>query len=103
MKRASSLTITSFAVSGIPSGAIRNGIVWFLLFFYSQVIGLSAGLAGLALGIALVVDAVTDPWIGHISDGWQSRWGRRHHFRYTSEVTHEGEVVWNFWNQEGKT
>ncbi|KRO97889.1 MAG: hypothetical protein ABS15_00425, partial [SAR86 cluster bacterium BACL1 MAG-120823-bin87] len=48
------------------SGAIANGVktdafTFFLLFFYSNVIGLTPGLASLAIFIALLVDAVTDP------------------------------------------
>ena len=41
---------------------------FFLLFFYSNIIGLNPGLAGLAIFIALCFDAVTDPLMGTISD-----------------------------------
>ena len=48
------------------SGAVANGVksdafTFFLLFFYSNVIGLTPGLASLAIFIALMVDAFTDP------------------------------------------
>ena len=50
----------------------------FVLFYFTQVLGLSGTLAGLAIGIALVVDAVIDPSIGSYSDGMRSgRLGRR--------------------------
>ena len=49
----------------------------FVLFYATAVCGLSAGLAGLALGAGLVVDAVMDPLIGSLSDSWRSRFGRR--------------------------
>jgi len=49
----------------------------FLLFFYSQVVGLDAWLAGIALTIGRVWDAVSDPLMGAISDRTRSRWGRR--------------------------
>jgi Na+/melibiose symporter-like transporter len=49
----------------------------FLLFFYSQVVGLDAWLAGIALTIGRVWDAVADPLMGAISDRTRSRWGRR--------------------------
>lgn len=51
---------------------------YFVLVYYSQVLGLNPGLAGLAVGIGLVFDAVTDPLIGYLSDNTRSRWGRRH-------------------------
>lgn len=63
---------------GIKSGAFS----YFLLFYYNQVLGLSGSLAGTALAIALVVDAVSDPMVGSISDRFQSRIGRRHPFMY---------------------
>ena len=34
--------------------------------------------------VALLVDAIVDPWIGYISDHWHSRWGRRHPLMYAS-------------------
>lgn len=49
----------------------------FVLFYVTAVCGLPGVLAGLALGAGLVVDAVMDPLIGSLSDGWRSRFGRR--------------------------
>jgi Na+/melibiose symporter-like transporter len=79
------LSVWAFASSGIPTtGVISNGIDYFLFYFYSQIIGLSPALAGLALAIALAVDALANPLIGYTSDHWQSRLGRRHPFMYAS-------------------
>jgi Na+/melibiose symporter-like transporter len=51
----------------------------FLLFYYTQVVGLSGSLAGAALTIALCVDAVLDPALGVWSDRLtDARFGRRH-------------------------
>jgi Na+/melibiose symporter-like transporter len=58
----------------------------FLLFYYNQVLGLSGDLAGLAIFIALIFDAVTDPIAGSVSDRWQGPRGRRHPFMYASAV-----------------
>jgi len=52
----------------------------FNFFFYNQVVGLSGTLCGLAVTIALVFDAVSDPFVGSLSDRWRSRLGRRHPF-----------------------
>jgi Na+/melibiose symporter-like transporter len=49
----------------------------FLLFFYSQIVGLDPWLAGIALTIGRVWDAVSDPLMGEISDRTRSRLGRR--------------------------
>ena len=58
----------------------------FLLFYYHSVLGLSGALAGLAIFLALCLDAVTDPLLGAISDRTRSRWGRRHPWMYASVV-----------------
>ena len=58
----------------------------FLLLYYNQVLGLSGDLAGLAIFIALIFDAVTDPIAGSVSDRWRSSQGRRHPFMYASAV-----------------
>jgi glycoside/pentoside/hexuronide:cation symporter, GPH family len=72
---------------GQAAEGIKNGVfAVFLFFYYVQVLGLSGTYAGLALGIALIFDAVTDPLAGSLSDNWRSRLGRRHPFMYASAV-----------------
>ncbi len=58
----------------------------FLFFYYTQVLGLSGTLCGLALMITVCTDAVTDPIMGSISDSHRSKWGRRHPFMYMAAV-----------------
>ena len=41
-------------------------------------LGLPGSLAGMAALLALMVDAITDPMVGQLSDRFESRWGRRH-------------------------
>jgi GPH family glycoside/pentoside/hexuronide:cation symporter len=50
----------------------------FVLFFYSQVLGLPGTLTGLAILLSMIVDAITDPVVGSWSDSIRSRFGRRH-------------------------
>ena len=76
----------AFGSAGFAYGIIRNGINWFLLLYYSQVLGLSASLAGIALAVALGVDAISDPLVGRWSDRFRSRLGRRHPFLYASVI-----------------
>ena len=70
------------AAEGIKNGAF--GV--FLFFYYNQVLALSGTYAGLAVGIALMFDAVTDPLAGSLSDNWRSRLGRRHPFMYSAAL-----------------
>ena len=78
-------------------GSIAYGVLTqvttLLLFFYNQVVGLSAQAVSAALAIALVIDAVWDPVIGHLSDNLRSPWGRRHPFMYASAVPIAASVV----------
>lgn len=75
-----------YGAGSISFGVKDNGFSYFLLIFYNQVLGLPAGLAGTALMIALLFDAISDPIIGHMSDNWHSKWGRRHPFMYFAGV-----------------
>jgi Na+/melibiose symporter-like transporter len=75
----------SFASGGVTRGVIENAH-YFVLVYYSQVLGLSPYLAGLAFGIGLVFDAITDPLVGYLSDNTRSRFGRRHPYLYASVV-----------------
>ena len=75
-----------FAAGQIPEGVQSTSFGFFLLFFYNQVLGLSGFLASMAIVIALLVDAVSDPVIGSWSDGVRHRWGRRHPFMYAAAV-----------------
>ncbi len=51
-----------------------------LFIYYNQVLGLSGSYTGLGVAIALFFDALCDPAVGSWSDGFQSKWGRRHLF-----------------------
>ncbi len=55
-----------------------------LLYFYSDRMGLSPSLAGLAFFLALVLDAVTDPLVGNISDRARFKSGRRRPFFFAA-------------------
>lgn len=73
---------------GFASRGIKDCLFQLFLFFYfSQILGLDAALAGTASLIALVFDAVSDPLVGFWSDGFKSsKWGRRHPFMMASAV-----------------
>jgi GPH family glycoside/pentoside/hexuronide:cation symporter len=58
----------------------------FILFYATAVCGLSGALAGLAIGAGVVIDAIVNPLIGSLSDGWRSRFGRRVPFMAASLI-----------------
>lgn len=72
--------MVSYGFGQISESVKNAGFNTFLLFYYNQVLGVSATGTSIALAIALVFDAVTDPLAGSVSDKLRSRWGRRHPF-----------------------
>lgn len=76
----------AFGIGQFAEGLQNTGFGVFILFYYNQVLGLSGSLAGAALFIALLFDAVTDPIAGSLSDNFRSKLGRRHPFMYLSAV-----------------
>jgi GPH family glycoside/pentoside/hexuronide:cation symporter len=64
------------ADSGIAM--LTASLQFFLLFFYTDVLGMDPGLTGTALLVGkLTWDALNDPIFGYLSDRTRSRWGRR--------------------------
>lgn len=66
---------------GFTLGDYACNLYWqsvsiYLLFFYTDAVGLSAGVAGLIYMIASIVDALLDPVMGSIADRTRTRRGR---------------------------
>lgn len=76
----------AYGFGSIAFGVKDNGFSVLLLLFYNQALGLTAKSVGLAIMVALIVDAVADPFIGNWSDHLRSRLGRRHPFMYAAAV-----------------
>jgi Na+/melibiose symporter-like transporter len=64
-------------MGNLAMGMMGNSIGFYLLLFYTDVVGLSGALVGAALAVGRLWDAITDPMMGHISDRTRSRFGRR--------------------------
>ncbi|MDB5436083.1 MAG: sugar transporter [Phenylobacterium sp.] len=96
-RRLSLPTKLFYGFGSVAFGVKDNGFSTFLLIFYNQVVGLPSAMVGLAIMVALVVDAFLDPITGQISDNWRSRWGRRHPFMYAAAgpVAVSYLLLWN--------
>jgi Na+/melibiose symporter-like transporter len=75
-----------FGFGQAAEGMKNSAFGAFLMLFYSQVLGLPGWLAGLALLISLVLDAISDPLAGSLSDSHENRLGRRHPFMYAAAL-----------------
>ena len=76
----------NYSIGSVANGVKTDTFTFFLLFFYSNIIGLNPGLAGSAIFIALCIDAITDPLMGTISDRTNSSLGRRHPYMFISFI-----------------
>ena len=85
-RRLSLSTRIFYGFGSVAFGVKDNGFSYFLAFFYAQVMGLPAQKVGLAIMLALVIDAFIDPIVGQLSDNTRSRWGRRHPFMYAAAM-----------------
>ncbi|HVR89825.1 MAG TPA: MFS transporter [Novosphingobium sp.] len=77
---------TAYGFGSVALGVTETGFNYFLLIFYSQVMGLDSRMVGIAVTVALLFDAICDPIVGFWSDHLRSRWGRRHPFMYGSAI-----------------
>lgn len=80
VRKLSMVTMVSFGVGNSAEGIKSAAFGAFLLFYYQQVLSVPGVLTGAALALSLFADAITDPMVGHLSDGAKSRYGRRHPF-----------------------
>lgn len=78
MRRLTGVEKWSYAIGNMPFSIKDAAFVNFVVFYYTQVLGLSGTLTGLAMFIALSWDAISDPVVGSWSDTLRTRWGRRH-------------------------
>jgi len=83
----------AYGAGSIADGVKNGAFNAFLLFYYTTVLGLPGKWSGLALLIALCLDAITDPLVGSISDNFRaqpgsilSKLGRRHPFMFAAAL-----------------
>ena len=77
---------TFYAVGAAAETIIGTAFNVFNFFFYTNILGVPGTLAGLAITIALVFDAISDPLVGTLSDRWKSKLGRRHPFMLAAPI-----------------
>lgn len=75
-----------FGVGSLAQGAKTVAFAAYLLIFYNQVMGFPASIVSAALMVSLVIDAISNPILGQLSDMTRSRLGRRHPYMYASAL-----------------
>ena len=75
-----------FGIGAIGEAIYFAIFIGFITIFYNQAIGLPNYLIGIATMLAVATDAVTDPFIGMLSDRHRSNLGRRHPFLWAAPI-----------------
>ncbi len=65
-----------YSLGDVASSLYFNMFMLYLLYFYTDVFGISAVAAGTMIGITRLWDAFTDPAVGLIADRTKTRWGK---------------------------
>jgi glycoside/pentoside/hexuronide:cation symporter, GPH family len=89
-------TKLGFGICDLGGNLFFTMMGFYLLFFMTDVVGISAGLAGTALMIGKVWDAITDPAVGYLSDRTRTRWGRRRPYMFVGSFLLFGAMILMF-------
>lgn len=67
----------AYGLSGYYSFITWTAFSYYGLYFFTDVVGLSAIFAGTLISLGILWDAITDPIVGGVSDNLKSKYGRR--------------------------
>ncbi|MDL2253547.1 glycoside-pentoside-hexuronide (GPH):cation symporter [Ruminococcaceae bacterium OttesenSCG-928-I18] len=66
----------SYGMGDLANNLMFGPVAYYLLYFYTDVAGISLALVSLLMGVARAVDAVASPFIGGLVDRTNTRWGK---------------------------
>ena len=66
----------AYGLGDTGSNIVFQVVINFMMFFYTDVFGITAAAAGTLMLVVRAFDAITDPLMGAIADRTKSRWGR---------------------------
>tara|TARA_B100001175_G_scaffold43829_1_gene33000 strand:+ start:8550 stop:9905 length:1356 start_codon:yes stop_codon:yes gene_type:complete len=68
-------TRLGYGIGDIAICLYWSGVGLYLLYFYTDVVGISPSLAGLIYGLGMFWDAITDPFMGYMAERTRTKWG----------------------------
>lgn len=68
-------TRIGYGIGDISICLYWSGVGLYLLYFYTDVVGISGSLAGLIYFIGMAWDAATDPFMGYMAERTRTKWG----------------------------
>lgn len=92
----------TFEQASFGSGSIATGIFitvpgLMLLYYLTDTLGVAAGLAGIVVVLPRLLDIVTNPVVGRLSDRTRSRWGPRRPWMLLGGLLFPTAFVLMFW------
>jgi GPH family glycoside/pentoside/hexuronide:cation symporter len=86
-----------WGLGGFADAMIIYGVFSLVNTIYVNALGVNAVLVGLACAVSRLLDAFSDPLVGHLSDNTRSRWGRRRPWMLAGLVicAVTGVLLWN--------
>ncbi len=75
-----------WSVGAGASNLMSNAHGYLAMPIYQLALGVDPALLGIAMGIPRLIDAITDPVMGHISDNAHTRFGRRRPFIFIGAI-----------------
>lgn len=65
-----------YGLGDAASHIVFDNLMMYMMFFYTDIFGISAGFVGTMFLLARVIDAISDPSMGLIADRTRTRWGK---------------------------
>ncbi len=83
----------TYGMGNFSNGIILQALTSYLVFYGTTILGISGTVIGLMVSLSVVWDAVSDPFVGHLSDYTTNRkFGRRHLYMIVGTA---GLVIFN--------
>ncbi|GAB4182072.1 MAG: MFS transporter [Terrimicrobiaceae bacterium] len=76
----------AWGVGGVADNLLTFGLAWMIIPIFNIGYGVNAFWLGLAIFVPRIVDVITDPLMGVISDRTKSRWGRRRPYIFVGAI-----------------
>lgn len=83
-----------YGVNDMGIGVIYQVVAAYLVFYATSILMIPGSLVGLVVGISVIWDGVTDPFMGYLSDRTKTRhFGRRHPYIIIGGLGRSGQLA----------
>lgn len=87
-----------FGAGDLAQNLIYQTVATYLLFFYTNVFGISPGAAAFMFLVVRLIDVLWDPFVGAFVDKRNPRWGKYRAYLIIGGIPLSGLAILSFWN-----